>query len=834
MRRHTLVIGLFALALGLTLLVWQGLLGPLAEPGAKPVAQPTQESSEPNRWADSARLADFEAEASGMRAPADVHESGGAVSAAADSAVDSEPEDPGTWLTLTAVDQLQNPLAGAVLRPLGRNGAPAPAAPSAASDASGRVRMEVDPTEVRQWLGSVMRRYYALSAPERCTVFLPIVPRLGATLDLGAVELGVGATVSGQVVEESGQPVVDATVLATESVLPNSRDVLALTGPDLAYPRATARTATEGRFELAGVGPGEVRLWAHAGASAWAISEPMTLEAGRTRTGVQLVLTPVVDGQLLVGTVLDPTGSPVPGAIIDYEYATLAGDSLIADAGGRFTLPEARGEELSLAARDPAGRFSRSRTYRWKRGEGELILHLNDSRRIRVRVIEDSGVPVDGARLFVTGEFSGTLGAHWQKAGASGEVEVHLIDERMSFSVGSERHEYRTLGPWAAEQIPDLLEVRLEAKPMWHGVVLAGGSPLANAELCLTRSCADRGPDVVPVTRGFPLRVSGLARRLPPTDEAGRFQAPIPADWGSPIILAWAEGWALTEYPMPAAARAPASEPSEIELTRGGTLEGRLHPSGGRRIAGTVVAISRGDGLPKSQRTDAQGRYRFEHLTPGMWRVEVRDTEPSAEVLSLSQLGQEAFRWDCEVREGEVTVHDLDSSRVTPVEMIGQLSLGGEPASRWSARLILPSNQVSANSLPSATLDAVGGFQLRMPPGSYELELRSPEGTGQEFIVYRHFEAPGGVFLWTENIPVTRCEGHASDPPAKLSLFHGSTRERHWERLVFFSNAEGEVDVSQAPVGTCSYQRETHASSGPGWDELGEVELIAGQRTSLP
>jgi hypothetical protein len=54
----------------------------------------------------------------------------------------------------------------------------------------------------------------------------------------------------------------------------------------------------------------------------------------------------------------------------------------------------------------------------------------------------------------------------------------------------------------------------------------------------------------------------------------------------------------------------------EIVLSRGGDLEGEVVVDEPRERAGIVVGITRGDGFPRTQRTDPRGPLRFEYLTP--------------------------------------------------------------------------------------------------------------------------------------------------------------------------------------------------------------------------
>ncbi len=77
-----------------------------------------------------------------------------------------------------------------------------------------------------------------------------------------------------------------------------------------------------------------------------------------------------------------------------------------------------------------------------------------------------------------------------------------------------------------------------------------------------------------------------------------------------------------------------------------------------------VLGISRGDGAPHTLRAGLGGHYRFDHLIPGRWQVERRESEldPSSVTTSSSSLTVE-IEWSCTVEAGRVTRLDLDLTR---------------------------------------------------------------------------------------------------------------------------------------------------------------------------
>ena len=122
------------------------------------------------------------------------------------------------------------------------------------------------------------------------------------------------------------------------------------------------------------------------------------------------------------------------------------------------------------------------------------------------------------------------------------------------------------------------------------------------------------------------------------------------------------EGYAdLLLGPLSAASVGGGSEHGlELALGAGGALEGRVLLEEGSG-EGAIVAVHFGDGRPRTQRAGPDGRFRFEGLPAGRCRVERVDEEvvPGTRTLSFGGAA-ETPTFDVSVREGGVTVHDLD------------------------------------------------------------------------------------------------------------------------------------------------------------------------------
>jgi len=169
-------------------------------------------------------------------------------------------------------------------------------------------------------------------------------------------------------------------------------------------------------------------------------------------------------------------------------------------------------------------------------------------------------------------------------------------------------------------------------------------------------------------------------------------------------------------------------------LTRGGGLRGRVVDETGAPSAHAVVAISRGDGAPRSTRADADGRYSFENLTPGPWLVRTQ----SEEILGLGMSFKGGRRatpmvFNTAVVEGATTAFDLVGTTAPRVTLAVAIAVDGEPAVGWEAYLRREGQPQSQEGV----LDESGSIRWNWTKDSSE---------GAVFFV----ESPGGVRIGRE------------------------------------------------------------------------------------
>jgi protocatechuate 3,4-dioxygenase beta subunit len=172
----------------------------------------------------------------------------------------------------------------------------------------------------------------------------------GTSRDLGDVEVRRGRSISGRVIDGSGQPVDGATVLAGAVLWGTGSSAKApagVGGPPGAHLTRTATTDDSGRFAIAGVGPGKRHLVAEHESRGRAT--PLTLAATReSAMGIELVLVPfgALEGKV--------TADSAPAAVVvvtaQSRSATGAMFSVLTSSGGAYRFDHLAPDSYTVSA----------------------------------------------------------------------------------------------------------------------------------------------------------------------------------------------------------------------------------------------------------------------------------------------------------------------------------------------------------------------------------------------------------------------------------------------------------------------------------------------------
>lgn len=495
---------------------------------------------------------------------------------------------------------------------------------------------------------------------------------VGGTTDLGTITLERGTPVSGRVVDPAGRAVAGARVWPGPEALPEGdRGQVARKGPGSVEGRwpesdttPTVTSAADGSFRVPGVAPGAARLWAHAEGTRYCASEPIQVTAGVEVEGVEIVLVPLAPEDRIEGVVLTQEGLPLPGAQVGYalhDEGFGLSSAVPTDDDGRFRIVVWRRIPHSLTVRGE-GDAGGAHAARVEPGTLDVVLRLGDQDASELTVTDPGGRPVETYEVTVCvgDESSWTGRVEPGHEHPEGRVRIGLPEDRFWLEVRAVGFALGKLGPFAPDQVPQHLDLTLEPAPGIRGLVQAGGAPVPNARIALYRAVDERTRLEV---NGFPAfwQHTGEDGR---TDEDGRFVL-MPRETGTFVVRAELDGWAPGESAALRLGVDEGAEDVDVDLGTGGTLVVTVVAPPGLDPGGVIVAVSRGDGHPRTARSGPDGRAVFEHLMPGRWNVLQVSEELSPEV---TQSWSETVRpgetpprpeWLVEVHEGRTTGHLL-------------------------------------------------------------------------------------------------------------------------------------------------------------------------------
>ncbi len=600
----------------------------------------------------------------------------------------------------------------------------------------------------------------------------------GETLRGVIVTLEPGGTVRGSVLDPSGQGVPGALVFwaadataerpsgpaverrggartpSASDLPPGLRQYAAALG---LFGTGSVPSGPDGRFELAGVEPGRVLVYASHREFATAASSPVVVEAGRPVEGVVIELS---QGGSLEGTVSDRFGRQVEGVIV---VATAPGtmderkngaDGVVyqglSNAEGRYKIERMAGGAYFLttarggAALDPMSLLGTLNFELLTVPEGEEVEYdIVDTSLGGARVsglVTDRGAPITGGRVLALGLESESLlgvdvklariradGGYEFESLAPGEYQLQVTADLPARGDSGRAPEARV-----SVEIPDLSEVRLDlALP--EGELSGAVRDAATGEGVKAAMVVLRALDQ-PAPSGMLGRLMAQGgRERASTDGDGRFsfERLEPGRWRLDV---GAPSWGEQE------GRYAPAEPLKLELREGerlDDLEVRLEPA--IRVTGTVrdetgspvsgasvVAVRSGLEAAAAQRaaSDESGRFTLEGLAPGTW-----DLSASAE--GFAQTTRRGVTVERDAR-GEV---ELVLARGIEV-VLRVFDSAGRPVSGASGQLVALESSGAAFAGDAerlfgrllsgeGTSGADGRLALgRFAPGRYRLEAR--------------------------------------------------------------------------------------------------------------
>jgi hypothetical protein len=392
------------------------------------------------------------------------------------------------------------------------------------------------------------------------------------------------------------------------------------------------------------------------------------------------------------------------------------------------------------------------------------------------------------------------------------------------------------LGPLHPARVGATLRCALEPVPGLAGIVTSGGAPAAGVRVRLLEAVT---PDTELEANGYRLRVWPMARDETRSDAEGRFLL-TPRAAGSYYVRAEPATGAPAELgPLEVDERLGSSfhvgAPLELHLGAGGAIEGRVRLASGADPEGAIVGITRGDGGERTQRVASDGRFRFEALVPGPWRVELRSEEvfgrPNGYSSTQSPRVQPFdLEENCTVYEGETTFVDVSDAEPESLAFEGVLTIDGRPGVGWTARLG-PAGRLDFEGAGWTALDSDGHFTLRARgPGEYRLTLRQQGGEFHEQFLFEDLLVRGGDAPWerelhTGKLLLAGLEGWSGEGvPRAVHTWRGPGRL--FSLAVPVGDGTHAIDV---PAGKAELRAPDESMDIESWKFLREIEVRRGE-----
>jgi hypothetical protein len=243
-------------------------------------------------------------------------------------------------------------------------------------------------------------------------------------------------------------------------------------------------------------------------------------------------------------------------------------------------------------------------------------------------------------------------------------------------------------------------------------------------------------------------------------------------------------------------------------------------------------------------RTDADGRYRVDHVVPGRWQVVVAPEELDERTITWSSSmtldpAHDDESWNARVTAGATTHVDLDLRAQRSGTLRGRLVLdGGAPSAGWTVALReLDALRPDGGAVLADELDADGAFAFEFPRGGrFELAFAAPGEPGRTLALRTIVALAPGENVWERRIALVALSGEgvaAADAPG-VAFEYASDGEIE-ARSRFEPDAQGRFALPRivARVGELRRYRPATGELGPRWEVLARFDAVAGAPASV-
>jgi uncharacterized GH25 family protein len=632
------------------------------------------------------------------------------------------------------IDEQRKPIAGVKLITPGNK-------PIATSDADGRIDARL-PLWRNAEKSSI---WFTLAGAFHLKHLVSRVLAPDEVCDLGDVVMTLGGRILGRVVDENGKPCAGASVATTRVAFVDWKTTDEKDS-------SASQCRPDGAFELDGVPAGSMRAAARTRGYVPGEVSPLEIVPGQEVRDVEIKLTEHAPerGFDFIVRVLDPSGKPVPNAPVRFDIRYAEGESAGSTTADEHGVRKLHGEldcHLDVRAADPESRYSAAYAFDVPGDRRSLDLRLDVATPRTLLVLDEHEKPIErfawrmldemqfrehgsgliardprGNLLDTLRDFSAS-GAfpseHFErKAHPAGRVDLFTPQIAFALQIDAEGYAIAEVGPLDPSSAPSEIRVAMQPLPGVRGRVVAAGAGVPNAWVKLFPA---RGDDRTITVHGFPSRVETTATAETRTGDDGSFNLSL-RDAGSFVVQAGdGSGRESEAAPIASDPRVGATV-IDLELLPLGAIEGRVLVAANEIARDIVVGASRGEGRPRSVRTDADGRFRFEKLTPGRWllRAVEEDIAPDdrSSAIDFGTPSDPEMPFTCEVRPGETARVDIDLR--TKAELAFDIDLPGWSGGKWSA-WIRPRGASFGLPKQSRSVDLAELHVASDQPGDYQL-----------------------------------------------------------------------------------------------------------------
>ena len=563
------------------------------------------------------------------------------------------------------------------------------------------------------------------------------------TTDVAAPLRGNGLV--GQVVDDKQQPVANATLkLSRDPMMGEAISMVWFTGKELTGKSVTATTDAQGRFRFKGIEPARdyFLLASHPDYSS-VQEEHIAVGAQGEATAPTIVLSP---GSTLSGYVQDIGGAPLSNATLHLDSAYMMGVdqrspdrmTTTTDGTGYYEFKNVAGGPRNLTVTADGFGLQIKHNLMFKGQAGDDVtqeFRLQPGHPIAGVVLGPQQEPVVGAEITALNYGNNTSSRGDAVSAEDGSFQIDGLQQgSYVITVNAKGYRQGRLNRIQAGDVNVTIDMMTKACVSGR-VVDASGAAVPTFTLTARRTNLNAVNN--PAQGGIVFENTDIAQSY--TDTDGSFELCGFMPGMAYAIHATAPGFAPAQTDVFQVQENQPPAPVQVRLSRGGSIEGRVVDASGAPVSGAQVSshdTNYNDSLidsflgnlvttkatERKARTDAEGYFKLELLTPGAYKVHVTHPAHTAEVVRDIQVG--------EGKPAEVGPIQLGQGGTITGKVYDQ---AGNALGRGFIQLV---STTDPSFTYQARTDAEGRYQFEhVRPGGYKLSATrvSPTGGGDAF-----------------------------------------------------------------------------------------------------